>query len=204
MRLSEIVPGKYITDSIKGIPGNYYTLSIKWEGKGYVATDYMKAIPLDFEPQAFLWDRDHFEFEFRRHQFGFVEANLWQLVISPTDTSLIPPVDLSILGQQVGIEVSPPATYHFTYFSHPHIEVSGLMNFEEGHFYGFLPGHKVIQKRYSLSDSCYQFLRAVFMETEWRETIFNSTPANVKGNVSGGALGYFSAHAVKTKQFLLN
>ena len=191
-RLTESVEGKYLTDSIQGVPGRTYRLKVEWEGKEYLASDKMEPVPPEFDPQAFLLDDDHYEFEYRRHQFGAQKPFMWQLYIYPTNLPPNEPIDISNWGLQTGVEVFPPANYQFTYFSHPHIEVNGLMNFEEGHFYGFLPGHKVIQTRYALSDGYYYYLRSIFMETEWRETIFTSKSANVEGNISGG-LGYFSA-----------
>jgi hypothetical protein len=199
--LVEVEPGLYQTDSLAGQPGKIYTLQINWEGQNYTASDTMPALPGVFDPVSFNAEGKDGTFEYRRHQFGFPEANKWELIVAVKDTTDFPDYDIDRLGQQVGIEVKPPADYYFTYFTHPNIEVNGLMNFEEGHFYGYVNPRIVTQKRYALSASHYQFLRALFMETEWRGTLFDSTPANVKGNVSNGALGFFSACSVRSIQF---
>ena len=128
---------------------------------------------------------------------------MWELILTPKDSSQYAQIDISRLGQQVGIKVVPPGIYTFTFFTHPNIEVNGLMNFQEAHFYGFRSGRYVTQKRFSISQSYYDFLRSVFMETEWRGTLFDSTPANIKGNVSNGGLGFFSAQAVRKVAFVL-
>ena len=199
--LYEAEPGLYLTDSLEGIPGRVYSLQIEWEGKNYTAQDTMPEIPAPFEAVSFNAEGQDRRFEYRRHQFGFPEANRWELIIDHKDTTDLPDVDISRLGQQVGIEVYEGGVYHFTYFSHPNIEVNGLMNFEEGHFYGYINPRVVTQTKFGLSDTYYQFLRSLFMETEWRGTLFDSTPSNIKGNVNNGALGFFRTCSVRSIQF---
>lgn len=199
--LEEVETGLYLTDSLAGTPGNVYTLSIQWEGELFEASDTMGEVPPPFTPVEFVVnDRGFPTMEYRRHQFGFPEANRWQVIVGPQDT-LLQPVFTSSLGQQIGVDVDTTGAYTFNFYTHPNIEVSGLMNFEEAHFYGFKLGRTVTQKRFSLSLSYYRYLRAMFLETEWRGTLFDSVPGEVKGNVSNGGLGFFSAQAVRTVEF---
>lgn len=201
--LEEESPGRYLTDSLAGIPGEAYTLMIFHRGEFFEATDTMPPLPTAFEP-AFFGKKDNFlDFEYRRHQFGFAHPNKWELYVirDPIDT-LNFNIDPSRVGLQLGVDILPPFTYRFTYFSHPNIEVNGLMNFEVPHFYGFNTGFRVVQKKYNLSQSHYIFLRALFMETEWRGTLFPSMPANPVGNVSNGALGFFSANSVRSISYV--
>ncbi len=200
--LQEEQPGHYFTDSIQGIPGRVYTLEIQYEDNIYMATDTMPSLPTEFEPISFNQDRAFRELEYRRHQFGFTKANKWELFVIQENIDSLPfEVDISRRGLQVGVDVFPPLTYRFTYFTHSNIEVNGLLNFEIPHFYGFNPSFHVIQKKYNLSDSYYEYLRSLFMETEWRGTLFPSTPANVKGNISNGALGFFNTSSVVSVSF---
>lgn len=199
-QLEEVEAGLYLTDSLAGAPGNVYTLKIEWAGELFEASDTMGAIPGPFTPVEFVTDNGYPTMEYRRHQFGFPEANRWQLIVGPPDT-LLQPVLTSSLGQQIGVDVDSSGAYTFNFFTHPNIEVNGLMNFEEAHFYGFRLGRTVSQKRFSLSGPYYQYLRAMFSETEWRGTLFDSTPGEVKGNVSNGGLGFFSAQAVRVVAF---
>ncbi len=200
---AETEPGRYLTDSLQGVPGRSYTLTIQWQGTTYTATDSMGAVPEAFEPVSFTSELGFRQFEYRRHQFGFAHPNQWQLIVHRADTSTAPPVEEPYYGQQVGQVILPPGDTRFTFFTHTNIEVSGLMNFEDAHFYGFRPGRWVTQKRFSLSVAYYDYLRGVFLETEWRESLFAGTPANPRGNVSQGALGFFSASAVRTERFRL-
>ena len=201
--LTEVQPGYYLTDSLAGIPLQTYTLHVEHQGKTYLATDQMPARPSPFEPITFREENGFYEFEYRRHQFGFDTPNQWELFIHRDTTQPLPEwADSSRLGLQVGVEVYADLTYQFTYFTHPNIEVAGLMNFDIPHFYGFSPGFTATLKKYALSAEYYAFLRAVFQETEWRGTLFSTVPANVEGNVDGDlVLGYFSAVAVEEIEF---
>jgi len=201
---TEVSPGRYLTDSLAGMPGSAYRLIIMWEGEQYEAIDTMGTIPPAFEPVTFSpAERGGWEFEYRRHQFGFESANAWILSVSPVDTTEMSSINYQELGQQIGVEVDSNRIYTFEFFTHPNISVNGLLNFEEAHFYGWRSSRQVVQRRFSLSDDYYNFLRSSFMETEWRGNLFDSSPANVKGNVSNGALGFFNASAVRELVFVL-
>lgn len=204
--LTEVEPGVYRTDSLAGIAGDIYQLHIDWEGEVYTAQDTMPALPTAFEPVTFVrGERGGWEFEYRRHQFGFATPNAWELRIALLDSVEIPfpPSSIDRLGQQIGVDVDEQGSYHFTFYTHPQIEVNGLLNFEEAHFYGYINPRIVTQRALALSPGAYEYLRQVFLETEWRGTIFDTTPANVQGNVSNGALGFFSARAVRDTTFVL-
>lgn len=201
--LSESEAGIYHTDSMAGIPGGVYTLQVMDGDIMYEAHDTLPPLPSGFEPVRFTRHQDFLDFEYRRHQFGYALPNRWEIfILRDSIPENLKDLDPNELGQQVGIEVFPDLNYRFTYFTHPNVEVSGLMNFEVPHFYGFPAGFSVIQKKYRLSASYYRFLRALFLETEWRGTLFPTVPANIQGNFSNGALGYFSA--VSTLAFRFN
>lgn len=44
--------------------------------------------------------------------------------------------------------------------------------------------------KFSISSNYEKFLYSVFQETDWK-SLFSSTPGEIKGNISGNALGYF-------------
>ena len=132
--MNETSAGVYKTDSLSGEPGRTYTLSITWEGKTYTAQDKMLAVS-DVEPPVITVAPDRFEFEFRRHLFGFPEANRWELNILPDASP--PNLDTTRFGQQIGIKVYSDGRRIFEYFTHPSIEVNGLLDFEESHFLWF-------------------------------------------------------------------
>lgn len=200
--LRETAPGVYRTDSLAGVPGAAYSLQVTDGNTVYRARDTLPFLPDPFEPMVFSRQGAYYDFEFRRHQFGFSCPNRWELhILRDSIPASLQGIDPEKLGQQVGIEVSADYGYHFTYYTHPSVEASGLMNFDIPHFYGFNPGFRVLQKKYALSPAYYRFLRSVFMETEWRGTLFATTPANITGNFTGGALGYFRTLSVISQEF---
>jgi len=53
----------------------------------------------------------------------------------------------------------------------------------------------------SISKKYYEFLSALMIETVWRGTPWDGPPANIPGNVSNGATGFFRASEVKRKSW---
>ncbi|MBX2875962.1 MAG: DUF4249 domain-containing protein [Saprospiraceae bacterium] len=191
----ETEAGLYRSDSLAGIPGQQYTLQINWNGKLFFAVDEMPPAPIQVDTIRFIPEVDQFDFEFRRHLFGFTEPNRWRLWVIPQVKN--PAFDSTRAGLQQGVQAYSGGIHEFTFYTHARLAVNGLINFEEPHFYGFDPGFTVILEKEALSSSYYAFLRSVFMETEWRGTLFDTQPANLQGNVSNGGLGYFSAVSLK-------
>lgn len=60
----------------------------------------------------------------------------------------------------------------------------------------FPEGTMVIRKKYSLSNSHQQFIRAMLSETEWNGGWFDVVPGNLETNMSSGAIGWFGACSV--------
>lgn len=55
----------------------------------------------------------------------------------------------------------------------------------------------------STSEAHYDFILAMFLETQWRGGPFDTPPANIPSNVSNGALGFFAASAVSRKSIVI-
>lgn len=60
----------------------------------------------------------------------------------------------------------------------------------------FPSGTLIVRKKHSLTSDHSTFLRTVLLETEWKGGLFDAPTGLVKSNLSGNAMGYFSAHAV--------
>ncbi|MBN2480168.1 MAG: DUF4249 domain-containing protein [Bacteroidales bacterium] len=56
---------------------------------------------------------------------------------------------------------------------------------------------KVTLEMYSISKGYYEFLSALLVETVWRGSPWDGPPANIPGNISNNARGYFRASDVK-------
>jgi hypothetical protein len=200
--LTETEPGLYLTDSIAGKVGEMYTLNIEWDGQLFSASDSLLRLketisPIDATPLGSFR-----EYEFRRHKFGLNAASKEVIVVYPATPKT--KVDTTRAGLTIGVKLLTGGAYQFTGFNHPKIEVNGLLNFEDGKYYGFKEGATVTHQLYGISDQHYEYLRSVFIETEWRGTLFDTTPANVHGNVSNDALGFFSANDVSEISYILN
>lgn len=62
----------------------------------------------------------------------------------------------------------------------------------------------VTLEMYSISGRYFDFLSALKVETVWRGTPWDGPPANIPGNISNGATGFFRASDVKrTKKYFL-
>ncbi len=56
----------------------------------------------------------------------------------------------------------------------------------------------IIREKYSLSPGYESFIRSLLSETEWKGGWFDVLPGNLTTNLTGGAVGYFSACSVLT------
>ena len=64
-------------------------------------------------------------------------------------------------------------------------------------------GSEIIQFKSSLSDEHYEFIRAVFAETQFRGGLFDVIPGNAPGNISNSGLGFFGASAVISRTLIV-
>ncbi len=60
----------------------------------------------------------------------------------------------------------------------------------------FPPGTVATMEKESVSTVYEEFLRGMLSETDWRGGVFDVLPGNARSNLSGGAVGYFTAAAV--------
>lgn len=54
-----------------------------------------------------------------------------------------------------------------------------------------------------ISEAYYHYISGLQLETETRNPIFSGPPANVEGNISGGALGFFTAFSSTSTRVVL-
>lgn len=193
---SDTLPGVYLTDEdVTGEIGKTYTLTVVLDGEIYTASDRMVPVtpfgPGDelFEAPNRLDDDfpDHpevFELQFAKVRYG-TAAPSRQLLFAH---------DPIVNGLRQAI-----------FYEFPRIDPHGfLLNFS-----GASPtlvieeGSEIIQFKSSLSDEHYEFIRAVFAETQFRGGIFDVIPGNAPGNISNGGLGFFGASAVISRTLIV-
>ncbi len=57
-------------------------------------------------------------------------------------------------------------------------------------------GDTITMEINGITEEYYKFIMAVQIETGYKNPLFSGPPANIKGNISNGAIGYFAACAV--------
>jgi hypothetical protein len=175
--LSEHDPGIYLTDSLKGIPGNRYTLKVTFEGRVYVASDTMVSVSaFGHADEIVLSPRP------KEPSKGYT---LNQLVVFGKAPAML----------NVRIDNPTPADKftELTYYVFPGIDPDNVfLNFAEASLI-YTEGTQFTQTKFSLSPPHYRFLRALLLETEYHGGVFGSVRSNVPTNVSNGGLGFFGA-----------
>ncbi|NTW32867.1 MAG: DUF4249 domain-containing protein [Bacteroidetes bacterium] len=175
---SETEPGIYQTDSIAGEVGKTYNLSINYDGKTYNAESKMNPVTkIDSIRLVYLFTaegKDHYE---------------WRM--SAQDSSLAGQYYLSIpyIDDIKFNNFLFWATYSDDYINGTYLNdmSMGVIEFENGNI--FKLKWYAIDKKYS---NYILQLQANGMQNP----LFGGPPANVIGNISNGALGYFIATSV--------
>jgi hypothetical protein len=178
---SETNPGIYQSSELKGKVGKTYTLTINYTGETYQATTTMhEGFPID-------------SIAVKKFPYGF-PANL-------------PHGEIFIWGQESPV---PNQYYLFQY------ALNGKWNdslITQGYYYDMLNNGKYLEevsagifstydedvtlrlRSISVDEQYFWFLDACIWNV-MPNMFFSPPPANVKGNVSNGALGYFRACSV--------
>jgi hypothetical protein len=187
--LTEVSPGVYETaPTVQGVPGKSYTLTIKGvdidqdgDPEEYFATDILKPVMM-----------------------------LDSVVVEEQNPLSSPPLyKISGWGQE---PPTPDDCYQWLYYLNGVLKTDTLSNtlfaddtFVNGSYLPGLPmffdvkaspGDTILVETRSLTREYYTFIVTLMLETAWNQGGGSGPPANIIGNVSNGAIGYFSAHAV--------
>ncbi len=187
--LQETEPGVYKTDpSVKGIQGVVYTLTIKnvdvnrdGEKEVYTASDLLKHV----------------------------------MTIDSMAAEMQKPITNPPVYKVIGWGQEPPTPgdcYQWMYYINGKLQTDTLSKtfftddtFVNGSYFpgipifyyiDAIPGDTITVETRSLSREYYNFLVTLMLETVWNGGGVAGPPANIKGNISNGGLGYFSAHSV--------
>ncbi len=195
--------GYYITDKIKGIPGETYYLRVEYNDKVYEAEAFMPPVPvLD-------------SISFGRKRVSKENANLFVPLVNFND-----PGDeenyylfreayaiLDSLGQRVGWTVARGGEgWMISLFSDEYINGKHAeLNVHEGIFierywlnanYFLWPGYEVAIRMQSITKEAYDYYQALINQLNYAAGVFHPAPANPPTNISNGGLGFFGASAV--------
>jgi Domain of unknown function (DUF4249) len=164
-----------------------YVLRIQHDNKVYSASDTLvPVLPIDesYLPLKASQNGNRVRLNIPAHTFGTTSPQQWLFLPN-------------------GINWSPQ-------------DFSGELSYSYSHIYGtpnalnpltrrttviyLEPAEKIDVYKFSISDRYSRYLYNFFQETEWRG-LLSSVPANLKGNISGNANGFFYAVDVERKTF---
>jgi hypothetical protein len=185
--LAETAPGLYKASSFRGIPGNTYTISITSEGKTYTAVSRM--------PQAVLIDtitQESYSFGYlgRSGTLKFVriqykdpkwETNFYrfvQKINSTVSNSIMVDNDQLREGNVIGQSI---------YHDDP----------------GLLTGDTVVIYLHTIEKEIFNYFSQLREITSHDRGGQSAAPANPISNFDNGALGYFSAYAIRSKKIII-
>lgn len=181
-QLTEQEPGYYYTPQMEGIPRATYQLEVIAEGATYTAQSIM--------PQLTVID----SIRFREDVFNDKDMEILLFAQEPGETK-----DFYMWKYYKNHELATDTITEAT------IERDDLVN---GSYISWIGVMQV--ENYSLNDTItlemsnipeeyYWFLVEFFSETAWRGGPFDAPPANITGNISNGALGFFSTRSISRK-----
>ncbi|SFW90437.1 DUF4249 family protein [Chitinophaga sancti] len=181
------IPGKGVYTASIINNKNYndpYKLTVAYEGKYYTATDLMPAVlPVDssYIPLSVKSKDNGYQVTIPKHIFGVSVAQRW-LIISTNQRWRPSQFD----GKN---------KYNYSHtFGAPNA-LNPLK--QQQYIINTRPDDSLKIYKFSLSYTYSTYLYNIFQETDWRG-VLSSTPANVKGNISGNANGFFYAIDVDT------
>lgn len=176
--LTETSPGTYTTHIIKGKPGNTYSLFVSAEGKEYTSASAMpRPVPLDsisLETTRFFNDTQISAVANFKDPLGL--GNYYQF-IEYVNGVYVPQTyvteDRLIDGKNIARNLYNDSSLLKT-------------------------GDKLLVKMYCIDASVFSYFHTYRQVTD--NSNQSASPANPVTNISNGALGYFSAHTIQSKQ----
>jgi hypothetical protein len=182
--LTESFPGMYITSSLQGTPGRIYTLSVTSKGKTYTAISTMpNPVNIDtivYQQRGEFGREESWNVRFldpagvANYYALFVELNnVIQPDFSSTDDNLRD-------GDSIRIRIPLPF----------------------GDYNIINPGDSVKVILESIDKNVREYFR-LLRQLNNQDGIESAPPANPETNLTGGALGYFSAHSDRKKLLIV-
>ncbi len=178
--LTEAKPGKYVTSVIHGIPGRTYSLSVTANGKTYTSTSAMPA-PVNIDTLI-------------SKQEGFGHQISWSArFVDPVGKN-----NYYALFLKIKNVVQPNFSS-----SDDHLRDGDTidMRIPIPRDLTLNPGDTVDVILESIDRNVREYFRLLRQLN--RSGIMSAPPANPVNNITGGALGYFSAHADRKKIFVI-
>lgn len=176
--LIEEEPGLYLTEpDVFGTPGKTYQLTVLTGGMEYTATTEMKQVmPID-------------SIQFRRSVRD--EKNYEVLLYAQEPTA---PGDHYMWKSYKNDSLLTDSISKVIFLNDDLINgryLNGLIVQQ----IEAIPGDEITLEMLAVPQEYYQFVLTLMIESRWRGGPFDGPPANIQGNISNGALGFFVAYS---------
>lgn len=180
--LTEDEPGHYYTEeSVFGEAGKTYYLSVIIDGTEYNASSEMKPVmPID-------------SIQFRR---SVREEGFWEVLLFAQEPDT--PGDYYMWRSYRNDTLLTDSISKIIFLGDELINgryLNGLIvqQVEAS------PGDEITVEMLAVPQDYFQFVLTLLIESRWRGGPFDGPPANIRGNISNGALGFFVAYS-KTRE----
>lgn len=176
--LIEEEPGLYLTEpDVFGTPGKTYQLTVLTNGMEYTAISEMKQVmPIDsIQFRRSVRDEKNYEvLLFAQEPETPGDFYLWR---SYRNDSLLTD-SISKVDFQSDILIN-----------------GSYLNGYPVHQVEATPGDEITLEMLSVPEDYFLFVITLMIETQWRGGPFDGPPANIQGNISNNALGFFVAYS---------
>ncbi len=179
--LTEEEPGIYKTDSIAGKLGKTYTLSVEAEGTNYIASSKLNTAP----------PVDSIRFKKSGWEPDYIDIKIYTLEPETPNNFY-----LWLVYKNGVLETDTLDEYMF--YDDSFVNGNYIQGMEVQSVKAEI-GDTITLETRSINEGYYNYIINILGETTWNGGPFDAPPANVAGNFSNGALGYFRAYSsVKT------
>ncbi len=189
---SDSVPGLYIsTDKFAATIDRDYRLDIVVNGKVYTAFTGEEPVGLlDSIRYEYNQDTGLYRISYVAPVFDPYSAAMYELYL---DWSKVP-----------GYSSLPYDSTHakMYFFTLRTMDVNELFQPYQQQVY-FPRGTEIVERKYSLTPFFESYIRALLLETHWSGSLFDVEHWNLPTNLSGGALGFFTACSVIERRYIV-
>jgi hypothetical protein len=190
-KLTEVTPGVYQTaPSVHGIEGKTYTLNIKLNKQIGGFSDYMASSKLypvaKLDSINLLYHPDWSEegmWELKCYVQDPPTTDFYRFLISRNDTMITDTLDEWFLTDD-------------RFFNGYYVNGAAVGYLDQAvKEERLIPGDRMLLEMNNIGEQYANFLLESQAEIRGSYPLFSGPPANVKGNLSNGAIGFFSAYA---------
>jgi len=170
--------GRYFSvDEVAGVPGNTYFLEVQVDGEIYTASSTM--------PRAPQIDSIKFELDDEDPKFYFVKLYAQEDPL---------PGDYYFWGVYID-NIYLTNSLLKLYFASDNLINGSYLNGLKVQVLEARLGNWVTLQMASITKEFYNYCIGIMRETLYTDDPFQAAPANIQGNISNGALGFFQAYA---------